>query len=276
MMASYSKVFKAAEVSMSKEVKVIIREPISFGFPQEENQVVAPSMLEDELNAKAQLILEEAEQKAAEIVERAQRQAQAIELETTEKIKQWWNENEEKLESMSKEAFEQGYEDGIIQGKEQAESLVQKEYEAKIHQAEALLEQGFEEKGAIIAEAEPFLLEMSTVIAEQIVKQELTHSPEKFVDLIQQHILRFKEKDSITICVHPDDFDFIQTQRGHLVSVVNGETEIKIIPDHSVTAKGCIIRTAYGSVDARIDTQIEEIKKAILDARREPEIVAVN
>jgi len=35
--------------------------------------------------------------------------------------------------------------------------------------------------------------------------------------------------------------------------------------------KGCIIRTAYGSVDARIDTQIEEIKKVILEARREPD-----
>ncbi|WP_412176713.1 FliH/SctL family protein [Bacillus sp. T3] len=39
--------------------------------------------------------------------------------------------------------------------------------------------------------------------------------------------------------------------------------------DHSVSQQGCIIRTAYGSIDARIDTQIEEIKKAILEIGRE-------
>ena len=166
--------------------------------------------------------------------------------------------------------------DGFEKGKTEAEQALQLEYESRLNQVQQLLQEGYAQKQAIISEAEPFLLEMSTVIAEQILKQELADVPEKFVELIKQQILRFKEKDSITVCVHPDDFEFIQSQRKSFISVVNGETEIKIIPDHSVSPKGCMIRSAYGSVDAGIDTQLEEIKKAIMAARREPELVAVD
>jgi flagellar assembly protein FliH len=272
-MASYSKVFKAAQVSVLPDVKVITRAPIQFDG--HERKSIEPH--EDEskqMEDKVDQILSEAKQQAAEIVASAEQKAHALELETSDKINQWWTDNENKLEAMTEEAKERGYQEGFEWGKMEAEEQIQREYSTKTEQIQQLLLQAYEQKQEIISEAEPFLLELSTVIAEQIVRQELEGAPEKFVELIKQHILRFKEKESITVCVHPGDFDFIQAQRSQLISVVNGETEIKIIPDHSVSPKGCIIRTAFGSVDARIDTQIEEIKKAILEARREPEHVA--
>jgi len=269
-MASYSKIFKAAQVSIMPDVRVITTPTTSFHG--DDGKSVEPNAdPAEQVTGKVDQILLEAKQQAAEIIENAEQAARALESETSEKISQWWTENEAKLEATAQDAMERGFQEGFEQGKLAAEEQVQRDYAEQTEQVQHLLIQAYEEKQTIISEAEPFLLELSTVIAEQIVKQELETSPEKFVELIKQHILRFKEKDSITVCVHPDDFDFMQTQRSHLVSVVNGETEIKIIPDHSVTAKGCIIRTAFGSVDARIDTQIEEIKKAILEARREPE-----
>jgi len=268
-MASYSKVFKAAQVSLLPNVKVISK-AVQFQ-DKDGNSLDQQEIPEELLEDKADQVLREAKQQAAEIIDKAQQKAQAIELEASEKINQWWTETEGEFETVAQKAMERGYQEGFDQGKKEAEEQIQRTYIEKTEQIQHLLLQAYEDKQTIIAEAEPFLLELSTVIAEQIVKQELEASPEKFIELIKQHILRVKEKDSITVCVHPDDFEFIQAQRSHLLSVVNGETEIKIIPDHSVSPKGCIIRTAYGSVDARIDTQIEEIKKAILEARREPE-----
>ena len=220
---------------------------------------------------QANQVIQAAKAEAQTIIEMAEQNARSIEASTTDKINLWWEENQQKLEALSLEAKQQGFEEGLITGKQEAKTQIQQEYQGKLDQVQQLLLQAYEQKDSIISEAEPFLLELSTVIASQILKQELESHPNQFVELIKQHILRFKEKESITVCVHPDDFDFIQSQRVHLIAVVNGETEIKIIPDHSVSAKGCIIRTAYGSVDARIDTQIEEIKRCILDARREPD-----
>jgi flagellar assembly protein FliH len=45
-----------------------------------------------------------------------------------------------------------------------------------------------------------------------------------------------------------------------------------IVPDHSVQDQGCVIKTAFGSVDARVETQLTEIRQALLDLclREEP------
>lgn len=274
MMASYSKIFKASDLSLMEDVKVISQPPILFNYQKDElDGSSSPDREEENGNGSenAQGLLAEANEQARAIIESAEERARSIEATAEERVNQWWEENQKKLESMSLEAREQGFQQGFEQGLVEAKNQIQKEYHEKIEQAEQLLRLAFDQKESIISEAEPFLLELSTVIASQIIKQELESAPEKFIGLIQQHIHRVKEKESITVCVHPEDFEFIQSQRAHLAAIVNGDTEIKVIPDHTVTSKGCIIRTAFGSVDARIDTQIEEIKKVILESRREPE-----
>ncbi len=271
-MASLSKVFKASQLSMMEEVKVISQPPVSIHnlLPSEGNE---ETLLDKEGNDghHSGHLAEEAHERAQAIIEAAEQEARSLKSEAEEQISFWWEENQNKLEAMSIEAKEQGYKEGFLTGRKEAESEIQLEYQEKLQQIHLLIECAYEKKDAIISEAEPFLLELSTAIATQIIKQELDQKPDKLIELIKLHILRFKEKEFITVCVHPDDFEFIHAQRTHLAAVVNGETEIKVIPDHSVTPKGCIIRTAYGSVDARIDTQIEEIKKVILEVRREPE-----
>lgn len=271
-MTSYSKVFKSSNLSVLDEKKVISQPRIIFNRNDHDpihsqHQESSDAVFHDNLKQ----IIQEAEEQAKAIIENAEYLSRLREKEAEEKISQWWDENHQKLEILSVEAEQKGFQEGFTAGKQEAEIEILREYQEKMDQVQALLEQAYDEKSTIIAEAEPFLLELSTVIATHIIKAELNSNPSQFVELLKQHILRFKEKEFITVCVHPDDFEFIQSQRAHLVAVVNGETEIKIIPDHSVSSKGCIIRTAYGSVDARIDTQIEEIKKVILEARREPD-----
>lgn len=276
MMKSYSKVFKADHLALKEDVKVITQPLIPIKI---NGEFISPSPLQQsttEAVHKANHIIEEADAKAQTIIEMAEQKARKIEGEAEERIKQWWKENEKKMEALTMESQQKGFQEGYEQGKRQAEDDIRQEYHLLIEQAQQLLEQAYEQKSKIISEAEPFLLELSTVIASQIIKQELTGHPEAFLELVKQHILRFKEKELITVCVHPDDFEFIQGHRAHLNAVVNGETEIKILPDHSVSEKGCVIRTAFGSVDARIDTQMEEIKKVLLEARREQEIEIIS
>jgi flagellar assembly protein FliH len=270
-MTSYSKVFKASYLTDSRDVKVVT---VPVGNKGNQESTSDDSVQAEKLSVETQMvdkIIQDAQLKAQEIILKAKQTVNAMINDAEEKMGLWWEENEKKLEILTQEARETGFQEGMISGKKEVEEKVYLEYKEKIGQVQELLENAYKQKESIILEAEPFLLELSNAIASQIIKQELESYPDKFVELIKQHILRFKEKDFITICVHPMDFEYIQSQRSHLLAVVNGETEIKIVPDHSVTEKGCIIRTAYGSVDARIDTQIEEIKKVIQDARRVPE-----
>ncbi|WP_251554695.1 FliH/SctL family protein [Neobacillus muris] len=270
-MTSYSKVFKASHLSILDEVKVIKQQPVILDLPQDKQQA-EQLLAAAELGTKQKDLLNlEAETKAMEIINRAEETARELKQEAEVRIEAWWKEQEQRLETVSEEAKQQGYHEGYLIGMEQAKQEIHEQYREKLAQIQQLLNSAYDQKQAIISEAEPFLLELSTAIASQIVRQELETHPDKLIELIKQYILRFKEKESITVCVHPDDFEFIQSQRAHIMAVVNGDTEIKVIPDHTVSPKGCIIRTDYGSVDARIDTQLEEIKKVLLEARGEPE-----
>lgn len=266
-MRSYSKVFKASGLSFLNEVKVI-EHPFSNNSLNEEIESELNNTNEETQQQSVQII-EEAKKSAQKIIEEANQKANLRESVAQDKISAWWEENNKKLEEITFEANQKGYQDGLIQGREVGKTEIQQEYEGQMKQVQSLLYQAYDQKKVIISEAEPFLLELSGAIASKIIQQELLSYPDKFIEVIKQHILRVKEKESITVCVHPDDFEYVQGQRSHLLSIVNGETEIKIIPDHSVSLKGCIIRTSYGSVDARIDTQLDEIKKVIFEVGRE-------
>lgn len=42
------------------------------------------------------------------------------------------------------------------------------------------------------------------------------------------------------------------------------KAELQILPDSTVKDMGCVIRSSFGSIDARIDTQLAEIKKSLV------------
>jgi len=45
---------------------------------------------------------------------------------------------------------------------------------------------------------------------------------------------------------------------------IDSQAELQILPDSTVKDSGCVIRSAYGSIDARIDTQLSEIKRELI------------
>ncbi|MDF2557295.1 MAG: flagellar assembly protein FliH [Bacillales bacterium] len=275
-MKSYSRVFKASNLSMLEEVKII-------SLPNAYNKENSISSLEGYSNTETESgeshlnyeVIREANEKAQSIIESAEESAFSIKEVAQQQVNKLWATFREESETLKLEAKEQGFQEGFEVGRQEAEALIKQEYLEIIDQAKKMMEQAYEQKRVIISEAEPFLLELSTAIARQIIKQELTDYPDKFVGLIKQHILRAKERECVSVCIHPDDYEFMQSQRAQLVAVVNGETEIKIIPDPTVSSKGCVIRTEYGSVDARIDIQIEEIKKLILEVQKRGQEIGI-
>lgn len=131
-------------------------------------------------------------------------------------------------------------------------------------EAQAVLNEAYQAKDQIIQEAEPFLVELSSAIAEKIIDRQLTEDTDLMLDLIKKNLSRKREQGVITLCVAPSQFSFVQAAREELSFAIDSQAELKILPDASVKDRGCVIRSAYGSVDARIDTQLTEIKKELI------------
>lgn len=208
-------------------------------------------------------ILRDAEAYAESVIAQASHEAERLRQAALSEIDDWWRARRADDERLVAEAREQGREAGYREGFELAEAEVRRQYEQMLQEARAIIESAVANKQQLIQESEPFLIELSCAIAEKIVGRQLSIEPEWTLDLIRNVLRRRKEQGVITLCVAPGQFQFVTDAREELMLAVDSQAEIQIIPDPSVRDHGCVVRSSFGSIDARIDTQLDEIKNQL-------------
>ncbi|MDP4097544.1 FliH/SctL family protein [Paenibacillus sp. P96] len=234
----------------------------------EEEEAVQEQHLEPQIDREAEKLRDEILSDAKEFAEKqvrgAAEEAERLLQEAQEQIAVWWQEKREQdeqlIESIKAEGFQQGYEEG--------QRLAAAEWQARsdkmMGEAQEVLLHAYEVKEQLILEAEPFLVDLSCGIAEKVIDKQLSIEPEYMIELIRKNLARKREQGTITLCVAPAHFAFVNAAREELALTVDSQAELQIIPDGSVKDRGVVIRSAFGSVDARIDTQLAEIKKELL------------
>jgi flagellar assembly protein FliH len=227
--------------------------PIFVGVKEQEPPAKEDTVINQQSHHLEQLQLELDEQR-----EQAKKQLEA-----------WKKQEEERFLLQLEEQKRLGYEEGYQLGLQDGAELAEQQYKEQLLKAASVLEQAYQEKAHIVQEAEPFVIELTTEIAKKVLQQELKSHPEALIHLIKQTLDSVYETSSLSIGVAPEDFTFVQKQREQLMAVDNGQIEVKVFPDYSIEQGGCIIRTSSGSIDARIDVQLSEIKKVLLAFRQE-------
>lgn len=208
-------------------------------------------------------ILQDAQQFAEERLQEATMQSNAMLSDAEQQISQWWQSRREEDETIIRQAQDEGFSLGYEDGRAQAVGELKREWQQRIEEAQQLLSSSYKMRDQIIQEAEPFLVELSCAIAEKIIGQELTMNPELAVDMIRKSLARRKEQGVITLCVAPQHLAFMQAAREELALSIDSQAELHILPDATVQDFGCVIRSSFGSIDARIDTQLTEIKREL-------------
>ena len=209
-------------------------------------------------------ILSDAQSIADETVAEAVRHASELLDEAKAAAEDWWQARRADDESVMEEARQRGYSEGFEQGSSEAEAILRQQWEQRISESTTILESAYRMREQIIQEAEPFLIELSCAIAEKLVGRQLTLEPDASTALIRSALARRREHGSIVLCVSPAQLAAVQAARDELELSIDSQAELQIIPDASVKDHGCVIRSAFGSIDARIDTQLSEIKRELM------------
>ncbi|MEO2204068.1 FliH/SctL family protein [Paenibacillus pabuli] len=216
-------------------------------------------------------MLEDAKEFAEKQVREASEEAERMLKEAREQIDSWWQEQRQQDEHLIEAMRSQGFQQGFDEGKVQAELDLQVQIEQMMKEAQEVLQEAYVAKDQIIQEAEPFLVDLACGIAEKVIDKQLTVEPEHTLELIRQNLSRKREQGMIALCVAPEQFAFVQAAREELSLSIDSQAELQILPDATVKDKGCVIRSSFGSVDARIDTQLSEIKKELVRIALEDE-----
>jgi len=226
--------------------------------PEEEKLDEATISLKEQIIADAMAAAEARIKEAAEECEKMLQDAE-------QQIEVWWLEKRNEDEQLRQLHKQEGYEAGFQQGLEEAHAKVEQQWEQNLTEASSILKEAYRTREQIIQEAEPFIVELSCSIAEKVIDKQLSLEPDIVLDIITRTLSRRREQGEIILCVAPSSLSFVQAAREELNATIDSQAELVIIPDASVKDHGCVIRSKFGSIDARIDTQLSEIKRELLN-----------
>ncbi|WP_238392633.1 FliH/SctL family protein [Paenibacillus antri] len=219
--------------------------------------------------AVAEQLIEDAKTAAEELLQGASDEANRLMNEANAQVERWWDERRMEDLRVVEESRRSGYEAGYREGLQQAEAETAEKYESLLREARQLVEEAHLVKERVISEAEPFLVELATAVAKKIIGEHLAVDPDWTKSQVKRTLERRREKGLITLCVAPSQFAKMQDARAELLLAVDSEADLTIVPDATVDEGGCVVRTSFGSIDARIDTQLSELKAALMEVASE-------
>ncbi len=271
-MISLSNIIKASSYQVNpdkKNIKItdrrlsikqmnVKKEPENQSQEEEKDERIIKAELE------ASRMIDDARRKTENILNEAQSRSESMLEEARQTIEKEWEKHQTDVETIRKQAFEQGRQEGFAQGRQEGEAAAKKEYEELLDEAAAILRESHVIRRKIIAEAEPFLIDMATAIAKKIVIADLSLEPQKIIEMVREALTRVRSIGEIVISVDPQYLSYLSNHRQRLIEMIDGQSELVIVPDRQLSDGSCVIQTAMGSIDVKIDTQLQEIKNTLL------------
>lgn len=199
----------------------------------------------DDASAHAEKLIKDAQQRALQLIDDAESGVREIEA------------------LAKKTGFDQGVADG--------RGAAQAEMDEMLETMRGLIEMARVERHKIIESAEPEIVRLSVSIAERILNGHVALAPETVLDMVRSAITRLVNRETVTVRVNPADIEVMRGHRERLMAM-NDIDNMRVIEDQRVDRGGVIIETDAGTIDAKVSTQLREVRRLL--AVEEPITVA--
>ncbi len=168
---------------------------------------------------------------------------------------------EQKLENAECQAYEQGYQ----QGREQTLQLEKARSEPFLEML-TKARSTLENHRRIIRNASARdAVTIAMAMADRMIKHEIRHNSGLSKTIMRNAITMAAGHDQIKVRINPLDHETVRSMAEQELSEAEFNTKIEIVQDRNVQRGGCLIETAFGVIDARIDQQLSTLHKALKD-----------
>jgi len=160
---------------------------------------------------------------------------------------------EERIKIATKEAYDKGFSEGVTEGIERekrelslaVESVTKLIRELKVLKEEFL--EGFEKE----------IIGLAFLIAEKVIHKELSTGREVVLSVLKDAMRNMQERDGVSIRLNPEDHRYITEAKPDFLDSFG---DILIENDEEIGQGGAVIKTHSGTLDARLDQQLDKIK----------------
>jgi flagellar assembly protein FliH len=163
----------------------------------------------------------------------------------------------ERLSHLEREAFVKGY----AQGERSGGEATTKQGEAMLRRLAATIDEVASLRTELMRRTERELVNLALVLAERIVRREVSLDRELLVTMARVAIDRLGERASATIRLNPADHAALTA--GRTVPLAG---PVEVVADPHVSRGGCLVRSDFGLMDLGIEAQINELSRALLGA----------
>ena len=174
---------------------------------------------------------------------------------------------------------EQARTEGLEQGKAAARGRLEEQLGEEIRKArsrdvanlvktlQTQIAEVNEWRDTLARDAKEQLIELAVGIARSVIKREVTCSEDIARLNIDEAIRLSARRSRLLIRVSEMDMKTLETMLDGKQMAQHPDSAIELLPSSEILPGGCLIESANGSVDARIETQLQEIEKTLVGER---------
>lgn len=196
-------------------------------------------------------ILNQARQRAEEITQHARQLADEI-------IQQ----AQQQFVETAQEARRQGFEEGHRQAEEEAAGLLQ--------MTRTVLEEARRLCQDVLAQSEPSVINLVKTMAAAIFSEGVALEPQVLEGAFQRAVVQAKTLGRLRIHLNPADYDGLSPIWKKQQEAIIGNA-VDLIVDDKILPGGCLIEGDYGTVDARVETQLAKVVETVSSVADERE-----
>ncbi|MBP7232935.1 MAG: hypothetical protein KBA28_13500 [Syntrophaceae bacterium] len=163
---------------------------------------------------------------------------------------------ESQIKKIQQEAYTKGHADGL--------QVQSKDIAAKLDVLTAATKTIPQIKKDILQKGEEQMVKLAIAIAERILHQEVTTRKEVIIEVLKSALKNITETDGMKVRLNPQDFRYMMEVKKDFLQSFDGIRNIVFEEDTSVKRGGAVVETLFGEVDARLESQLKEIKSAIM------------
>ena len=195
---------------------------------------------------------------AQELLDVAARNAEALLDDAHERARTLVEDAAARADTIAQDARRRGHDEGFAAGRDEAD----RQMNDMLVTMRGLLEMARVERHKLIEAAEPELVKLALGIAERVLHQQIALDRGVVVEMAKVAIARLIERDTVTVRVNPADLERMREHRAELIAIGDIKN-LRVVEDRRVDRGGVQVDTEAGTIDARISTQVEEVRKIL-------------
>jgi type III secretion protein L len=144
------------------------------------------------------------------------------------------------------------------------EDAAQRGYSKGLGEWNEILVKAWKSHDDLVARSEQELVHLAVKIAERIVGEELTTSPDRILSIVNEAVKAARAEKKLSIRVAPQHEDSVRAHVESLRPLLGDVRPIVVVGDPSIEPTGCVVESEIGIIDAQLESQLKRLEEALL------------